>query len=186
MRPAITQDPPAALGWHPYGRGGRNADTEGNMRKRVLRGVVALAAIAALGWAATAAYGSFFAGTYAGKITGVQGISLPKGGNMKFKISGSGKVTTFQFSKIYVACADGNVHRTSGHVRRLAIPIVNRVFTIHASTSSATLKIKGLIRGSNHARGYLNLKGVVPVTSGGALNCKTGKQFWSARHVRGT
>jgi hypothetical protein len=154
------------------------------LRKRMLRWVGALAAIATLGLGVAAAYGSFDAGTYLGRITGVQGIPLPKGGNMSFKISGSGNVTTFQFRKIYVACADGNVHRTSGHLSRTAAPIDNRVFTIHASNSTASVKIKGIIRGQNHARGYLNLKGVVPVTSGGSLNCKTGKQFWSAAHAR--
>ena len=109
------------------------------MRRRIVRVVVALAAIAALAWVATAAYGSFYAGKYVGKITGVQGTPLPKGGNMSFKISGKGNVTTFQFSKIYVACADGNVHRTSGHLSRTAAPIVNRVFTIHARESSAAI-----------------------------------------------
>lgn len=154
------------------------------MRKRVLRVVLSLAGVAAMAYGATAAYASFFAGTYAGRITGVQGISLPKGGNMKFKITGKGRIRTFNFSKIYVACTDGQVHRTIGHVSS-DTPIVNRIFTIHASSSSASLKIKGIIRGSDHARGYLNLKGRIP-TDVGPRTCKTGKQFWSAGHVRGT
>jgi hypothetical protein len=155
---------------------------EVRMRKRILRGAAILAAILTL-FGATVASGAFLAGTYAGRITGVEGISLPKGGNMKFRITRRGKVSSFQFSKIYVACADGNVHRTSGHVGGIRVPIVNRVFTIHAANSAgATLKVKGIIRGSNHARGYLNFKGVMS-TNAGTLNCKTGRQFWSAKHV---
>jgi hypothetical protein len=153
------------------------------MRRRMLRNVLALAAMAVMAYA-TAAYGSFFAGTYAGRITGVQGNSLPKGGNMKFKISSSGRVTTFKWSKIYVACTDGKVHRTSGHIRTNT-PIVNRVFKIHASSSSATATAKGVMRGNDHARGLLNVKGRIPTTVG-PRTCKTGKQFWSAGHVRGT
>ena len=80
------------------------------MRKRSVRVLLGLAAAATLALSATAAYGGFFAGTYAGRITGVQGISLPKGGNMKFKITAGGRVTSFKWSKIYVACTDGNVH----------------------------------------------------------------------------
>jgi len=154
------------------------------MKDRVLRVVLALAAVGAIGYGATAAYAAFFAGTYAGRITGVQGISLPKGGNMKFKVSGSGRVTTFQWSKIYVACTDGQVHRSSGHIRS-STPIVSRVFKIHASSSTATATVKGVIRGQDHARGLLNIKGGIP-TSVGPRNCKTGRQFWSAGHVRGT
>jgi hypothetical protein len=155
---------------------------EVTMRKRILRGVVILAAILTL-FGATVASGAFLAGTYAGRITGVQGISLPKGGNMKFRITRRGKVSSFQFSKIYVACADGNVHRTSGHVGGIRAPIVDRVFTIHAQNAyGATLKVKGIIRGSNHARGYLNFKGRM-TTNAGTFNCKTGRQFWSARHI---
>jgi hypothetical protein len=155
---------------------------EVTMRKRILRGVVILAAILTL-FGATVASGAFLAGTYAGRITGVQGISLPRGGNMKFRITRRGKVSSFQFSKIYVACADGNVHRTSGHVGGIRAPIVDRVFTIHAQNAyGATLKVKGIIRGSNHARGYLNFKGRM-TTNAGTFNCKTGRQFWSARHI---
>lgn len=153
------------------------------MRKRILRGAAVLAALAVPFGAATAS-GSFFAGTYAGKITGVQGIALPQtAGNMKFKITRSGKVSTFQASKILVACADGNVHRTSFHVRRIAVPIQSRVFVVKGTNSSgATLKAKGVIRGQDHARGYLRFKGVMQ-TDAGTLDCNTGRQFWSAKHV---
>src|SRR5690242_14740151 len=154
------------------------------MRKRIWRSAMALAAIAVLALGVSAAYGVFDAGSYLGSITGVQGHPLPKGGNMSFKISGKGRVTTVQFRKIFVACADGNIHRTNVHLRRTAAPIVNRVFTIHATNSSATMKVKGIIRGQNHARGLLNLKGVVQTTDSGLLNCRTGRQFWSARHAR--
>ena len=159
------------------------------MKKRILRGAAILASLAVLFGAATA-FGAFHAGTYAGKITGVQGTQLPKGGNMKFKISGRAKVTAFQFSKIYVACTDNNVWRTSGHVSGIKAPIVKKnglpTFVIHASNSTgATLKVKGIIRGSNHARGVLNFHGVM-ATTGGTKNCATGRQFWSAGHVAGT
>src|SRR6266516_63807 len=147
------------------------------MRKRILRGAAILAALA-VPFGATTASAAFFAGTYAGKITGVQGLQLPKGGNMKFRISSSGKVTSFQFSKIYVACTNGNVYRTSGHIGVIHVPIVNRLFTIHAQNSyGATLKVKGKIRGTDHARGLLNFKGRMP-TTGGLKNCGTGRQFW--------
>jgi hypothetical protein len=156
-------------------------------RKTIVRGVAVVAALAMLAWAATAAYGAFFAGTYAGRITGVQGVPIhQKGGNMKFKITGSGKVSTFQFSKIFVACQDGNIHRASIKVRRTAEPIKHRVFTIHASSSTATLKVKGVIRGRNHARGYLRLKGQINTIDAGTQVCNSGRQFWSAGHVRGT
>jgi hypothetical protein len=160
------------------------ASEEAGMRKRIARISALLAVIAALAIGATAAYGSFFAGTYAGRITGVQGIQLPKGGNMKFKISASGRVTSFKWSKIYVSCTDGKVHRSSGHIRTNT-PIVNRVFKIHASNVGSTATAKGLIRGQNHARGLFNLKGRIPTTAG-EKTCKTGRQFWSAGHVRGT
>jgi hypothetical protein len=157
------------------------------MRKRILRGA-AILGVLAVPFAVTAAFGAFHAGIYAGKITGVQGSTLPQGGNMKFKVSSTAKVRSFQASKVYVACADGNVHRTSFHWSGKA-PIVKKnghpIFTLTGSTGTANLKVKGIIRGSNHARGVLNFKGVMS-TSGGTLNCKTGRQFWSAGHVAGT
>ena len=109
------------------------------MRKRILGVTAILAIIAALGVAASAS-GGILIGTYAGKITGVEGHASFKGGNMKFKISGRAKVTTFQFSKIYVACTDNNVWRTSGHVSGIKAPIVKKnglpTFVIHASNST--------------------------------------------------
>lgn len=157
------------------------------MRKRILRGAAILGVLAVPFGAATAS-GAFLAGTYAGKITGVQGISLPStAGNMKLKINGNAHVTSFQFSKVLVACADGNVYRTSAHwSKQGGVPIYKGPpphFTLTGSTGTATLKAKGIIRGHDHARGYLNFKGLMN-TSGGRLNCKTGKQFWSAKHVR--
>jgi hypothetical protein len=88
------------------------------MRKRILVGVAALAAIATLGIAVSAS-GVVLSGTYAGKITGIEGNGNLgfRGGNMKFRISGQGRIKSFQFSKIRVACTDGNVYRTSERPR---------------------------------------------------------------------
>jgi hypothetical protein len=105
---------------------------------------------------------------------------------MKFKLGNQGRITSFQFSKVRVKCANGNVYRTSGHiapgVRVFRHNGVSK-FKFHASNQfGGELKVLGIFRGHNHARGLLRYKGSMP-TTGGVRNCTTFRQFWSAKHV---
>jgi hypothetical protein len=128
-------------------------------------------------------------GAYVGKITGIEGNgSLGfKGGNMKFTISGKARITSFKFSKIRVLCENGNVYRTSGH----ASPSVRafrhngvRKFKFHGSNRyGGELKVLGIFRGNDHARGVLRAKGRIPTKDGRVRHCTTFRQFWSARHI---
>jgi len=149
-----------------------------------------LAALAVLTSATAAqAGGGILTGAYLGLITGIEGNgSLGfKGGNMRFQLGNQGRITIFKFSKIRVACTDGRVYRTSGH----ASPDV-RVFrhngarkfkfTLH-SRNGALLKGLGFFRGTDHARGFLKVKGRIP-TSGGEKTCTSFRQLWSAQHSR--
>lgn len=155
------------------------------MRKRLLGGAAILAIIATFGLVATASAG-ILVGTYAGKITGVEGHSSFKGGNMKFKLSGKGRIKSFQFSKVRVACTDGNVWRTSGHISpnvRVRRNGSVRKFVFKAQNGEGgKFKAKGFFRGSNHARGFLRYKGRME-TTGGTKTCTTFRQLWSAGHV---
>jgi hypothetical protein len=157
------------------------------MRRRTLAGAAILAIIATLGVVASAS-GGILIGTYEGRITGVEGIGNFgfKGGNMKFKLSGQGRIKSFQFSRIRVLCSDGNTYRTSGHIApNVRVRQVNgvRKFVFGAQNSAgAVFKAKGIFRGSDHARGFLRFKGTMS-TTGGTRNCTTFRQLWSARHV---
>jgi hypothetical protein len=159
---------------------------EVRMRTRVARVAAILAGVATLGLT-TSASGSILAGTYAGKITGVEGHASFKGGNMKFKICGCGRIRAFQFSKIRVGCTDGRIYRTSGHVTPEVRAFRHhgvRKFKFHASNSyGAVLKVVGVFRGNDHARGLLRFKGKMQ-TTGGVKTCTTFRQLWSAGHVR--
>jgi hypothetical protein len=152
-----------------------------------VRGTAILAVVAML-VGATSASAGILVGTYPGAITGIQGTgSLGfKGGNMKFTISGHGRITSFQFSKVRVACTNGNVYRTSGHISPNVRAFRHngvRKFKFHGTNQfGGVLKVLGVFRGTDHARGTLRYKGRMP-TSGGVKNCTTFVQFWSAKHA---
>jgi hypothetical protein len=156
------------------------------MRKKVLGGAAILAAIASLGLVASAP-ASIPPGTYSGSITGVEGHASFKGGNMKFYLCGCARIKHFQFSKIRVACTDGGVYRTSGRIN----PDVKayrwrglRKFNFRATNGEGgVLKVMGIFRGHNHARGILRYKGPMP-TTGGEKTCTSFRQPWSAQYVR--
>ncbi|HEY7032639.1 MAG TPA: hypothetical protein VH482_14955 [Thermomicrobiales bacterium] len=158
------------------------------MKRRVLRATAVVAVLAMLVGAASASAG-ILVGQYPGRITGVEGNGNLgfKGGNMKFKINGAGRITSFKFAKIRVACTDGNVYRTSGHISpgvRAFRHNGTRKFKFHGSNSyGGVLKVVGIFRGDNHARGLLRFKGRMG-TSGGVKDCTTFRQLWSAKHAR--
>lgn len=155
-------------------------------RKRILGGTAILAAIATLGLAASAP-ASIPAGTYAGRITGVEGHASFKGGNMKLELCGCARIKHFQFSRIRVACTDGGIYRTSGRIN----PDVKayrwrglRKFKFRATNDEGgVLKVLGIFRGHNHVRGMLRYKGRMP-TTGGEKTCTSYRQPWSASYVR--
>jgi hypothetical protein len=157
------------------------------MRRSIVRWAAILAALATLAGAATASAG-ILVGTYAGRITGVEGHRSFKGGNMKFKLSGRGRIKSFQFSKIRVACSNGNLYRTSGHISpnvRVFKHNGVRKFKFHGSNQyGGELKVLGIFRGHDHARGLLRYKGRIPTNDGHVRHCTTFRQFWSASHVR--
>jgi hypothetical protein len=155
------------------------------MRKKILGGAAILAAIASLGLAASAP-ASLFEGTYSGRITGVEGHASFKGGNMKFYLCGCGRIKHFQFSSIRVACTDGGIYRTSGRINP-GVRAYNqrgvRKFKFRATNGEGgVLKVLGIFRGDNHARGLLRYKGRMP-TTGGTKTCTSFRQPWSAQYV---
>ena len=158
-----------------------------DIRKRILGGAAILAALATLGATASAS-GGVLLGTYAGRVTGVEGNgSLGyKGGNMQFDLCGCGRITHFQFSRIRVACTDGGVYRTAARLNP-SVKVYNqrgvRKFKFHATNGEGgVLKVTGIVRGHDHARGLLRYKGPMP-TSGGQKTCTSFRQLWSAKYV---
>jgi hypothetical protein len=157
------------------------------LRKRIVRGTAVLAVLGML-VGATSASAGILVGSYPGAITGIEGTgSLGfKGGNMKFTLSRKGKITSFQFSKVRVACS-GHVYRTSGHIapnsrvfRSNGLP----VFKFHGQNSfGGVLKVAGIFRGHDHARGFLNFHGTLATNAGIKHGCQTFHQLWSAKHA---
>jgi hypothetical protein len=105
---------------------------------------------------------------------------------MKFYLCGCGHIKHFQFSSIRVACTDGNVYRTSGRVNPGVLAYNQRgvrKFRFRATNGEGgVLKVIGIFRGDDHARGLLRYKGRMP-TSGGEKTCTSLRQPWSARYV---
>ena len=58
------------------------------------------------------------------------------------------------------------------------------VFKLHGQNSfGGVLKVVGIFRGHDHARGFPNFQGTLATNAGIKHGCQTFHQLWSAKHA---